>query len=217
MGAETRPAAGHVARVAVGQLATNCYLVDDGRGGVAVVDPGADAARVLAAVGERPVSAVLVTHAHFDHVGAVDALAERCPSGWAVGAADWPLAGAYLAAGVSMFGVEARLETPPARLLSDGDVVEAGELRLRVVGCPGHSPGGVAYVEDAFGLAFTGDTLFAGSAGRVDLPGGDPDALRASLARLSALPPAVRVFPGHGPATTVGRELASNPYMRFGA
>lgn len=202
--------------ITVGALGTNCYVMDDGRGGVVVVDPGADAAALLAAVGERPVSAVLVTHAHFDHVGAVDELARLCPAGWVLGARDRGGLEASLELGRHGFGVDARVASEPARLLEDGDVVAAGAVRLRAVACPGHTPGGMAYVDDAAGIVFTGDTLFCGSAGRTDLPGGNVRDLLASLAHLAQLPPETVVLPGHGGPTTISCERASNPYMRRG-
>lgn len=207
-----RPAGG-VERRAVGPLQTNCYLVDDGRGGAVVVDPGFDAPAVLKALAGRPVSLVLVTHAHFDHVGALDAVAALSAGGWVAGAADARALAGGPAPGAREFGFDARVASAPARLLADGDAVEAGELRFRVVACPGHTPGGVSYVEEAHGLAFTGDTLFAGSAGRTDMAGGDARALMGSLARLAALPPRTRVLPGHGPESTVAAELRCNPYV----
>lgn len=208
-----RPA-GAVEALPVGPLGTNCYLVDDGAGGVAVVDPGAEPQTILAALAGRPVSAVLVTHGHFDHVGAVDELGRACPAGWCISAVDAARLQEALAFGAASFGIATRVDTAPARLLADGDVVEAGMLRLRVVACPGHSVGSVCYIDDAHGLLFCGDTLFAGSAGRTDLPGADAQALYASLASLAALPPATRAFPGHGPATTVGREVEGNAFVR---
>jgi len=208
------PAAGTLRHVEVGRLQTNCYLVDDGRGGVVVVDPGDDAPAILAAIGEAPVSLVLVTHAHFDHVGALDEIAARSAGGWVLGAPDGRNLADSLAVGAAAFGHRVSVATPPARLLEDGDVVEAGELCLRVVACPGHTPGGVTYHDEAHALAFTGDTLFAGSAGRTDFPGGSPRDLFASLARLARLSPDTAVLPGHGPASTVGREVAGNAYVR---
>jgi glyoxylase-like metal-dependent hydrolase (beta-lactamase superfamily II) len=202
-----------VRAVKVGRLQTNCYLVDDGAGGVLVVDPGAEPARILAAVGERPVSLVLTTHAHFDHVGALDELVARSAGGWLCMADEWAAFEQTCFEGARMFGVPVEVAARPARLLADGDEVAAGELRLRVLACPGHSVGGATFVDDAHGLAFTGDTLFAGSAGRTDLLGGDECALAASLARLAQLPPATRVLPGHGATSTIALELKTNPYL----
>ena len=100
------------------------------------------------------------------------------------------------------------------RYLKNGDVLSYGGHELRCILTPGHTPGGVTYFDAEHGLAFTGDTLFAGSAGRTDLLGGDQGALFASLARLGTLPPETRVYPGHGPASTIGEELRENPFLR---
>ena len=209
-----RAPAGTLKTVPVGRLSTNCYLLADGCGGWVVVDPGDEAPAILAALEGAPVSLVLVTHRHFDHVGAVDAIAARSQNGWGMGVADGSDFAMLLQSDCAAFDVDVTVATPPTSLFAEGDVIEAGELRLRVVACPGHTPGGVTYVDDAHGLAFTGDTLFAGSAGRTDFPGGSPRDLFSSLAKLAQLPPQTRVLPGHGPATTVGAEAASNPYVR---
>lgn len=206
--------AGTVATVPVGALGTNCYLVDDGAGGVVVVDPGDDAAAIVRSLVGRPVSLVLVTHNHFDHVGAVDELVAQSRSGWTLGAVDAAGLQASLDASARDFGRRVRVGSEPALGLHDGDTVEVGKLRFKVVATPGHTPGGVTYFDAEHGLAFTGDTLFAGSAGRTDLLGGDQGALFASLARLGTLPPETRVYPGHGPASTIGEELRENPFLR---
>lgn len=208
------PPAGTVDVVVVGPLQENCYLVHDGRGGVAVVDPGDDWPRIEAALAGRPVGVVLVTHFHADHVGALNELVAAIGAGWVIGASDAKMLapGRSRSAHPHYAAVEAA--TPPARTLVGGDVVEAGDLRFEVIDCPGHSKGGVTYYERACGLAFTGDTLFAGSCGRTDLEGGNGRAILGSLARLAKLPAEVRVLPGHGPASTMGAERAANPYMR---
>ena len=206
--------AGHVAVVPVGELATNCYLLDDGQGSVVVVDPGADAAAIEDALDGRPVSLVLVTHGHFDHVGALDAIGALSAAGWIIGEEDAHDLAAGLAQAARDFGRRIQVASSPARTVADGDVVAVGDLRLRVIAAPGHTPGGVTYVDDEHGLAFTGDTLFAGSAGRTDLRGGDYAALLGSLATLAQLPPQTAVLPGHGPASTIGDELRTNPFVR---
>lgn len=205
--------AGHVAVVPVGELGTNCYLLDDGQGGVVVIDPGADSQAILGATGERPIRLVLATHGHFDHVGAVDAVASQAEQGWIVGSLDHSNL-SVLTQSARNFGLEVHVDSSPSRTVDQGDSIEVGDLRLRVLAMPGHTPGGVAYIDDAHGLAFTGDTLFAGAAGRTDLPGGDTRALLASLAVLAQLPPQTAVLPGHGPTSTIGAELRSNPYMQ---
>lgn len=207
--------AGTVTIVPVGALGTNCYLVDDGKGGVAVIDPGDEFVAIEEALGDRPVSLVLATHNHFDHVGALDALAARSNGGWAMGERDIAGLGASLASSARQFGCLVHVESSPAAVLHDGDVLEVGALRFSVLATPGHTPGGVSYYDAVHGLLFTGDTLFAGSAGRTDLHGGDQRALYASLARLGTLPPQTAVYPGHGHASSMGEELACNPFLRW--
>lgn len=197
----------------VGRLQTNCYILDDGAGGCAVVDPGDDAESIIEAVGGRPISLVLVTHAHFDHVGALDEVAFLSRGGWVASVLDADSLDAPCAPGARDFGFSVHVASKPSRTLSDGDVVEAGALRFRVLSCPGHTPGGVAYVEESRRLVLTGDTLFAGSAGRTDLKGGDAHLLARSLSRLARLPRDMVVLPGHGPSSSIARELACNPYL----
>ncbi len=205
--------AGYVEAITVGELQSNCYLIDDGCGGVVVIDPGADAAVIRSALAGRPVDLVLVTHAHFDHIGAVDEIAALSSGGWAIGARDAEDIADTLTLGRS-FGVEASVTGTPTRLLSDGEVIEVGELTLRTMICPGHSAGSLVFIDDAHHQAWVGDLLFAGSVGRTDLPGGDDAALSDSLVRfIDDVPADTIIYPGHGPATTVAREIASNPFV----
>lgn len=204
---------GRVEVVRVGGLQENCYLVDDGQGGVVVVDPGDEWDAIRRALAGRPVDVVLVTHFHADHVGALNELVAATGAGWVIGEADAAMLAPGRASTAHRAFPATEIATSPARLLKGGEVVEAGELRFSVIGCPGHSKGGVSYHERACGLVFTGDTLFAGSCGRTDLAGGNGRAIMDSLARLSKLPDHTRVLPGHGPASTIGDECEANPYV----
>ena len=206
--------AGRVETVVVGPLQENCYLVHDGQGGVVVVDPGDDWPRIQAALAGRPVDIVLVTHFHADHVGALNGLLASTGAGWVIGAPDAKMLEPGRARTAHPHYAAVEVATPPLRTLVGRDVVEAGELRFEVIDCPGHSKGGVTYYERRFGLAFTGDTLFAGSCGRTDLEGGSGRAILSSLARLAKLPEETRVLPGHGPSSTIGAERVTNPYVR---
>ena len=209
-----REPAGCVRTVVVGSLQENCYIVDDGQGGAVLVDPGDDWPAIERALAGRPVRAVLITHFHADHVGALNDALAATGAPWYIGDADARMLEPGRARTAHAHYAAVEVPTPPERTVHGRDVVTAGELSFAVIDCPGHSKGGVTYYERACGLAFTGDTLFAGSCGRTDLEGGSGRAIASSLARLAKLPDAVRVLPGHGPASTIGVERATNPYVR---
>lgn len=192
-----------IRKIPVGMLQENCYFVSDENGETAVIDPGDEADRLLGLLqsGGLTPRCILLTHGHFDHVGAAAALAERYACPVYLHEADWALP-ARLTGGA----------LPQTRALREGDELAVGALRFRVLETPGHSAGSVSLLcGDAL---FSGDTIFAGGSwGRTDFPGGSEPALRASLRRLAALPPQTRVFPGHGPETTIAAERACDPFM----
>jgi len=197
----------------LGPIGTNCYVVraDRGAAEAVVVDPAGDAATIrleLAGHGER-CAAILVTHGHWDHLLGVADLAEG------TGAEVWMAEGERdLLERLPEFapaGVGARPYTPE-HLLAGGETVEAAGISFEVLAVPGHSPAHLAYQAD--GCLFSGDVLFSGSVGRVDLPGADWDTLVASIRSLVAgYPPETVVYPGHGAPTTLGAELAHNPFL----
>ncbi|HEU4628679.1 MAG TPA: MBL fold metallo-hydrolase [Gemmatimonadaceae bacterium] len=202
-----------VATIAVGPLQENCHLVvDEATSEAALIDPGAEDERLLAAVqgsGAR-LAAIWLTHAHFDHVGAVGALRRATGAPIHLHPADAPLY-ARAADSALVYGLDVEQPPPADVALADGDVLALGALRFDVWHAPGHAPGHVVLV--GHGAAFVGDCLFAGSVGRTDLPLADPRQLAATLERLATLPPETVVYPGHGPTTTIGAELASNPFL----
>ncbi len=196
----------------------NCTLLwCDETGHAAVVDPGGEQGRVLAAIREAGVEPVkvLLTHGHLDHVGGVAELAESL---------DLPIEGPHreddfllesLLLQSQMFGVPEVRSFSPGRWLEDGDSVRVGALELRVIHCPGHSPGHVVFFDETARLAQVGDVLFQGSIGRTDLPRGDYQELLDSIrGRLFPLGDDVRFIPGHGPMSSFGDERRTNPFVR---
>jgi len=203
-----------VASFSVGALQENAYLLVDEKVGEAVfVDPGAEGERLLSAVEEigATLKEIWLTHAHFDHVGAVAALRRAWPDvKIRLHPDDEPI---YVIAAQSAAKWGLALEPPPpADLpLAEGDLLTVGDLEFSVIHTPGHAPGHVTIHGN--GIALVGDCLFAGSVGRTDLPMADPRQLASSLARLAEFPAETRVLPGHGPATTIGHELRENPFL----
>ncbi|HJS46594.1 MAG TPA: MBL fold metallo-hydrolase [Gemmatimonadales bacterium] len=197
-----------------GRFAQNCWLVaDPGAGEAAVVDPGEEAGRILAELAGRGwrATAIWLTHAHIDHVLGVAAVREATGAPVHLHPLDRPLYDNVAEQG-RWFGIEVPPLPPPDREFAEGDQVRVGALEFTVHHLPGHSPGHVALV--GHGHCFSGDVLFRGSVGRVDLPGGDGAALLASIRRrLLTLPGDVVVHSGHGPDTTIGEERRGNPFL----
>jgi glyoxylase-like metal-dependent hydrolase (beta-lactamase superfamily II) len=203
--------------VPVTSLAQNCSIVwchETGKG--AVIDPGGDVDRIIQAVDAKKVviEKILLTHGHFDHAGGAAELAERL----GVPIEGPGLDDAYLINDIAergdSFGVPNCRPFVPKRWLQGNDVVTFGNQRLDVKHCPGHTPGHVVYFHAPSKLAFVGDVLFAGSIGRTDFPRGDYQALINSItSQLWPWGNDVTFVPGHGPASTFGRERQSNPYV----
>lgn len=194
----------------------NAYLVGCAETGEWVaIDPGGEAEAMVGALDEaggRP-EAILLTHAHLDHLEGVAVLAARFDAPIHLHPSDRPL---YDAAPqqAAMFGHQVRTPPPPDADLSDGQVFRFGACELEVRHVPGHSPGHVLLYSEAAGVAFVGDVVFAGSIGRTDLPGGDLQQLMRSIReRVLTLPDATRLYTGHGPVTTVARERDTNPFL----
>ncbi len=203
-----------IRQLAVGPLQANCFIVGCERTRqAAVIDPGDEADRILFALAERglTVSHILNTHGHFDHVGANRQLKRSTGAPILIHALDAPML-RLLARTAAAWGMAAENSPDPDRLIDEGETVAVGDLTLQVIHTPGHTPGGVSFYAD--GCLFVGDTLFAGSVGRTDFPGGDFEALRRSIQeKLFRLPDEVRVFTGHGPETTIGEEKRTNPFV----
>ncbi|MCP4472890.1 MAG: MBL fold metallo-hydrolase [Gammaproteobacteria bacterium] len=198
----------------------NCsLLICEQSNRAAVVDPGGDIERILAAIEEAGVivEKILVTHGHIDHAGGVFELAERLKlpiEGPQCGDKFWI---DQLAEQASEFGFGESSAFEPDRWLEDGDTVEVGNDKLQVIHAPGHTPGHVVFYDAAGRRAVVGDVLFHGSIGRSDFPGGNQqDLLHSIRERLFPLGDDVQFFPGHGPASTFGDERRHNPFVRDG-
>jgi hydroxyacylglutathione hydrolase len=198
----------------VGPVQENTWLVIDEESHDAIlVDPGEEGERLLAAVDAEgaTLKGIWLTHAHFDHIGAIAHIQRERPVPVWLHPLDRQLYDDALHI-AERFGVSVEQPGAPDHELSEGDVMTLGAHKFSVLHLPGHAPGHVGFFGD--GVLFGGDTLFAGSVGRTDLPFADAAIFRQSLQRLLSLPDETRVLPGHGPATTIARERASNPYLR---
>lgn len=202
----------------LGPIQTNCYVATCAETKhTAVIDPsdqGYDLARLLEEQ-ELELTHILLTHAHFDHVGGLPDLKDAYPD---VPIYIHPDAVEMLSIAprqAARFGLQVA-EMPTAdQMLADGDVIEVGQVKLTVLYTPGHAPGHVAFYNAENSVVFSGDALFQGSIGRTDLPGGDFNLLIQSIEqKLLTLPDETHVLSGHGPATTIGRERVSNPFLQ---
>jgi len=201
-------------RLVVGPLQVNCYIIaDETTKEAVVIDPGDDAGDILQIIKEKglKVKYIVNTHAHFDHVGANKAIKDASGAEILIHQGDAPLLDST-SAQARTFGMKAASSPPADRYVKQGDVVKAGEVTLKVLHTPGHSPGGISLLEQ--GMVFTGDSLFAGSIGRTDLFGGDLQTLLHSIkTNLMVLPDDTKVYSGHGPASTIGEERRENPFL----
>ncbi len=192
----------------------NCYILADPETGDAVIiDPGEDSDLFLRRVETEgfTLRAVWLTHAHLDHILGVKDVVERSGAPLHMHPADRPLYDGIAEQG-AWLGVQAPQPPAPDHDLAHGDALQLGGLEFEVWHVPGHSPGSVAFV--GHGVAIVGDAIFAGSVGRVDLPGGDGGTLLASIRdQLMTLPDETIVYSGHGPETTIGAERRANPFV----
>lgn len=189
---------------------TNCFVLREGDEAL-VVDPGDVSPELLRAIEGRTVRAIVNTHCHCDHCGGNAELVERTGAPLLCHREDLPLLHILEQQGI-MFGVPFPPSPDPDKFLDEGDTVEVGGESLRVLHTPGHSPGHI--VLEGKGYIVSGDVLFAGSIGRSDLPGGDPEQLLNSIrAKLLPMPDDTVVYCGHGTATTIGDERRMNPFL----
>jgi hydroxyacylglutathione hydrolase len=197
----------------VGPLGANCYIIGcKETRHAAVIDPGGDADKILLALAndQLTLKAIINTHGHFDHVSANKALKKASGADLMIHPDDAPML-AHLAQGAAQWGMRSEDSPAPDRLLNEGDTITVGTIQLKVFHTPGHTPGGISlYAEKA---VFVGDTLFAGSIGRTDFPGGDFNTLISSIHnKLFTLPDDTTVYTGHMEPTTIGKEKRYNPF-----
>jgi len=207
-----------IKKLAVGPIMANCFIVGcDQTRQAAVIDPGDEADRILRTLAESKltVTQIINTHGHFDHVGANRRMKQATGAPILIHALDAPML-QMLSRSAAAWGMSAENSPPPDRTIDEGDTISVGAITFKVIHTPGHTPGGVSLHAD--GYLFVGDTLFAGSVGRTDFPGGDFDALKSSIQqKLFTLGDEVQVFTGHGPETTIGEEKRHNPFVGAGA
>lgn len=199
----------------VGPLGVNCYIVGDEKTrAVIVIDPGGDGRDILDVVQRHhlTVSAIVNTHAHFDHILALNEIRAATHASFLIHADEVPILAAAQAS-AALWGMYVAQPAPADRLLREGDQVSVGAIAFQVLHTPGHTPGGICLLNAK--NIFVGDTLFQGGIGRTDFPGGDYATLMQSIRdRLLTLPDDTMVYPGHGPATTIGQEKQWNPFLR---
>jgi hydroxyacylglutathione hydrolase len=202
--------------LAVGPIMANCFIMACGKTQkAAIIDPGDEPERILMQVNKLglTVTHIINTHGHFDHVGANAAVKAATQAPILIHLADAPML-AHLAETAAAFGLQTENSPPPDKTIDEGDMITVGNINLRVIHTPGHTLGGVSLFAD--GHLFVGDTLFSGSVGRTDFPGGDFATLKSSIQdKLFPLGDDVKVHTGHGPDTTIGRERRSNPFVGF--
>ncbi len=204
--------------VAKGMVDTNCYLLacPETREAM-IIDPGAfrpgEVKTILWLISQHDLKPryILNTHGHIDHIAGNGQIKKATGAELLIHSSDADMIGSGTLNGSFMFGPE--MVSPPAdRQLKDGEQIELGKMTIKVLHTPGHTPGGICLYVD--GTLFSGDTLFAGSVGRTDLPGGDEKAIIKSIQeKLMILPDETIVRPGHGPRTTIGREREENPFL----
>jgi len=203
--------------IVVTEFMTNCFILGDEQTHQAIViDPGGEADKILRQIDSMglTVMAIVNTHAHVDHIGAIRQIKDVTGAQIMMHEAELPLLQAASCMG-RLFGIRIEQPPDPDRFLSEGEVISLGDgISLSVLDTPGHSPGGISLVTSDKKLCFAGDTLFAGSIGRTDLPGGDYHTLITSIkTKLLPLGDDMKVLPGHGPATTLGAERRYNPFL----
>lgn len=198
----------------VGPMAANCYIIGcPETKEAAVVDPGAEGGRILRRLDQLDLKCryIILTHGHVDHIGALSQVKEGTGAEVLIHREDGEMLTSP-ARNLSLYAGLAVSHSPADRFLEDGDVIPLGKLSIKVIHTPGHTPGSICL--EVGDCLITGDTLFAGSVGRSDFPGGSHQQLISSIKeKLLVYPPETKVLPGHGPASTIGEEARYNPFL----
>ena len=206
-----------VETIVVGALQVNCYVLGcEASHQAVVIDPGGNARAIQGTLRKHGLNLtqILATHAHFDHILAARPLVEATGARFLLHPADRELLAGMRQMARAWGGIDAGEPAQVAGDIVPGPAIQFGEQTLEVRATPGHSPGSVSFIDPAGLRVFTGDALFAGSIGRTDLPGGDMNTLLDSIQReLLSLPDDFAVLSGHGPASSIGRERRSNPFL----
>ena len=201
--------------VVVGPLKENTYIVGDKESGECIViDPGAEGKRILSEIHRLGLTLRLIvnTHGHVDHTGAVAVIKDESSVDYAINDGDVLFLERSLESSIVDMIVDFRMPPMPDRCLHNGDTLSVGTSKFTVLETPGHTPGSICIY--GHGMVFTGDTLFAGTIGRYDLPGGNGNQLIKSIFdKLVTLPEETKVFPGHGKSSTIFKEKKENPYL----
>jgi hydroxyacylglutathione hydrolase len=205
-----------IEQLALGPIQANCFILacEETKEAV-VIDPGDEADKILMALAKKAlkVKNIINTHGHFDHVGANRRLKEVTGAKLMIHREDVPLL-SQSAASAKAWGMHSDDSPTPDRVLEEGDIIKFGNLSLKVIHTPGHTRGGISLY--GHGAVFVGDTLFSGSVGRTDFPGGDYDTLIKSIQqKIFGLPDDTKIYPGHMGPTTVGTEKRNNPFCRI--
>lgn len=205
-----------VQMLTVGPIMANCFIVGcDETKHAAVIDPGDEADRILLSLSEASLTVkyIINTHGHFDHVGGNRRLKEVTGADLLIHPLDAPML-SQLSASAARWGLKSEDSPPPDRELKEEDIIKFGTIQMKVLHTPGHTPGGISL--HTGGHVFVGDTLFSGSIGRTDFPGGDYKTLISSIQnKLFILDDDVKVMSGHGPETSIGHEKQTNPFARI--
>ncbi|MCP8616854.1 MBL fold metallo-hydrolase [Salirhabdus salicampi] len=201
-------------RMPLGLVETNCYVLQKGKEAL-IVDPGGDEEKIVSYIKQEELKplAILLTHAHFDHIGAVDVVRDTFHIPMYVSKVESEWLGDPQLNGSQFFSLPPVVVKEADHFIEEGPHT-IGPFAIRVVSTPGHSPGSLSFCFDEEGIVVSGDTLFHGSIGRTDLPGGDYEQLIDSITtQLLSLPAKTKVLPGHGPETTIEQEKETNPFL----